>query len=79
MAKHYETTVIAARPYKPRDKGADENAVQNVSRRIIASLRNIQFFGFGIKDVTMRSGSSLKNWPTAPSRRCRCGKQALRI
>lgn len=49
MAKHYGTTVIAARPYKPRDKGADENAVQNVSRRIIASLRNIQFFG--IKDV----------------------------
>lgn len=49
MAKHYGTTVIAARPGSPRDKGSDENAVQNVSRRIIASVRDRQFFG--IRDV----------------------------
>jgi len=44
MARHYRTNIVPARPYKARDKGADENAVLNVSRRIIASLRNIQFF-----------------------------------
>jgi transposase len=44
MAKHYGTVVIPARAYKPRDKGADENMVGNVSRRIIARLRNRQFF-----------------------------------
>ena len=44
MARHYRTNLIPARPYKPRDKGADENAVLNVSRRIIAALRNRQFF-----------------------------------
>jgi len=44
MARHYRTTIIAARPYKPRDKGSDENTVRNVSQRILASLRNSRFF-----------------------------------
>lgn len=44
MARHYRTTIIAARAGKPKDKAADENMVGNVSRRIIAALRNRQFF-----------------------------------
>lgn len=44
MAIHYKTTLIAARSGKPKDKAADENMVGNVSRRIIAALRNRQFF-----------------------------------
>lgn len=44
MARHYGTTLIPARAYKPKDKAADENMVLNVSRRIIAALRNRQFF-----------------------------------
>jgi transposase len=44
MARHYGTTIIPARAGKPKDKGADENMVGNVSRRIIAALRNRQFF-----------------------------------
>lgn len=44
MARYYGTTVIPARTYKPKDKAADENMVGNVSRRIIAALRNRQFF-----------------------------------
>jgi transposase len=44
MAAHYRTTLIAARSGKPKDKAADENMVGNVSRRIIAALRNRQFF-----------------------------------
>ena len=44
MARHYRTTIIPARPRKPKDKAADENMVGNVSRRIIATLRNRQFF-----------------------------------
>ena len=44
MAKHYRTTLIPARAGKPKDKAADENMVGNVSRRIIAALRNRQFF-----------------------------------
>lgn len=44
MAAHYRTTLIAARSGRPKDKAADENMVGNVSRRIIAALRNRQFF-----------------------------------
>lgn len=44
MARHYNTTVIPARAAKAKDKAADENMVGNVSRRIIAALRNRQFF-----------------------------------
>jgi len=44
MARYYGTTIIPARAYKPRDKGAGENMVQNVSRKIIAALRKRQFF-----------------------------------
>lgn len=44
MASHYRTTIIPARAGKPKDKAADENMVGNVSRRIIAALRNRQFF-----------------------------------
>lgn len=44
MATHYGTTLVPARPGKPKDKAADENMVGNVSRQIIAALRNHQFF-----------------------------------
>lgn len=44
MATHYGTTLLPARSRKPKDKAADENMVGNVSRRIIAALRNRQFF-----------------------------------
>ena len=44
MARHYGTALVPARPRKPKDKAADENMVGNVSRRIIAALRNRRFF-----------------------------------
>lgn len=44
MAQHYRTTLVPARARKPKDKAADENMVGHVSRRIIAALRNRQFF-----------------------------------
>lgn len=44
MARYYGTTLIPARAGEPTDKGAVENAVGNISRRIIAALRNRQFF-----------------------------------
>lgn len=44
MANHYGTAIVPARKRKPRDKAADENMVGNVSRRILAPIRNIKFF-----------------------------------
>jgi transposase len=44
MASHYRTTVIPARPYKPKDKAKAENAMLVVERWIMARLRHHQFF-----------------------------------
>ena len=44
MARHYGTTLLPARAYKPKDKGADEGMVRIVSNRVLAALRNRQFF-----------------------------------
>src|SRR6476659_1953419 len=44
MAMHYDTAVLPARPYKPRDKAKVEVAVQVATRWIIAKLRNRRFF-----------------------------------
>jgi transposase len=43
FAAHYDTAVIPARPYKPRDKAKAEVGVQLVQRWIAAALRNRRF------------------------------------
>jgi hypothetical protein len=57
MARHYGTTLVPARPRKPKDKAADENMVGNISRRIIAALRNHQFFS--LFEITRLSRQNL--------------------
>jgi transposase len=44
LAAHYDTAVIPARPYKPRDKAKVEVGVQLIQRWIVARLRKRQFF-----------------------------------
>jgi transposase len=44
MAAHYETTIVPARPMKPRDKAKVEVGVQIATRWIIAKLRKRTFF-----------------------------------
>jgi transposase len=44
LARHYGTTVIPARPYKPRDKAKVEQSVLLVERWVLARLRNQRFF-----------------------------------
>jgi transposase len=44
MAAHYDTAIVPARPYRPRDKAKVEVGVQVATRFIIAKLRNRQFF-----------------------------------
>jgi transposase len=44
MAEHYGVAVIPARVKKPRDKAKGENGVLQVSRWILARLRNEKFF-----------------------------------
>lgn len=44
MATHYGTAILPARVVKPRDKAKVEAGVQSVEERILAPLRNRQFF-----------------------------------
>lgn len=64
MAQHYHATIIPTRAYKPRDKGSDENMVGNVSRRIIAALRNRKFFS--LYDVNQGIAEELENFINRP-------------
>src|SRR5579864_7978495 len=50
MAAHYVTTILPARPYRPRDKAKVEVGVQVATRFIIAKLRNRQFFSLTALD-----------------------------
>jgi transposase len=43
-SRHYGTTIVPARPKKPRDKAKVEVAVQVVERWILARIRNETFF-----------------------------------
>jgi len=53
MAAHYDTAVVPARPYKPRDKAKVEVAVQVATRWIIARLRNRRFFSVVAVNLTI--------------------------
>lgn len=44
MASYYQTAIMPARPYKPKDKSKAEVAVQIVERWILARLRHHTFF-----------------------------------
>lgn len=46
-AQHYATTILPARPKKPKDKAKVEVAVQVAQRWILARLRNQVFFSLG--------------------------------
>jgi len=44
MARHYNTAIMPARPYKPKDKSKAENAVLIVERWILMRLRHDHFY-----------------------------------
>lgn len=44
LAAHYDTAIVPARPYKPKDKAKAEVGVQIIERWILARLRHQTFF-----------------------------------
>jgi len=54
LARHYDTAIVPARPYKPRDKAKVEVAVQLAERWILAALRNRQFFTLAELNAAIR-------------------------
>jgi len=55
FAEHYETTVIPARAYKPRDKALVENAVKILYTRIYTQLRKQSFFDLSYLNKAIRT------------------------
>ncbi len=58
MAEHYNTIVIPARPYSPKDKSKVELAVKLVQRWILAKIRNEIFYS--IEELNIRIRELLK-------------------
>lgn len=54
MAQHYGFVVIPARVSQPKDKACVENSVLQSQRRIVAALRNHQFFSLDEINVSIR-------------------------
>ncbi|MCP5085156.1 MAG: IS21 family transposase [Alphaproteobacteria bacterium] len=55
MAAHYDTAIVPARPYKPRDKAKVEGAVLIAQRWIVARLRNQRFFSLDELNEAIRA------------------------
>ena len=55
LATHYDTAILPARPYKPRDKAKVEGGVLIVQRYVLARLRNRQFFGLVELNTAIRA------------------------
>ncbi len=65
-SQHYGTTILPARPRKPRDKAKVEVAVQIVERWILARLRDETFFS--LRELNERIGILLEDLNARPMR-----------
>ncbi|MEM8751991.1 MAG: IS21 family transposase, partial [Pseudomonadota bacterium] len=54
LATHYDTAILPARPYRPRDKAKVEVGVQLVQRWIVARLRGRRFFSLAELNTAIR-------------------------
>jgi len=55
FASHYNTAILPARAYRPRDKALVENAVRILYTRIYAKLRGRHFFSLEELNVAIRT------------------------
>ena len=75
MARHYDTTVLPARPASPKDKAKVEVAVQIAERWILARLRNERFFS--LDALNIRIGELLDDLNERPMRLYGTSRRAL--
>ena len=74
-ARHYLTTILPARPRKPRDKAKVEVAVQIAQRWILARLRNQTFFS--IAELNARIAELLTDLNDRQMRTYRASRREL--
>lgn len=75
MARHYGTTVLPARPARPRDKAKVEVGVQIVERWILARLRHETFFS--LEALNVRIAEVLEEINTRRMRRYDASRREL--
>ena len=61
FAIHYGTAIVPARARKPQDKAKVENAVLNISRQILAPLRNQVFHSIGELNIAIKEQLEIFN------------------
>lgn len=75
MARHYGTTVVPARPRRPRDKAKVEVAVQIAERWVVARLRHETFFS--LQALNERIGELLEDLNDRKMRRYGASRREL--
>jgi transposase len=75
LAEHYGVAVVPARIRKPRDKAKAENGVLQVSRWILARLRNEQFFS--LRELNVRIAELLVELNERPLRVLKVSRREL--
>jgi transposase len=75
MAAYYGSAVIPARRRKPKDKAPVETGVQIVERRIIAKLRNRQFFS--VEEIRIAVKEELEVVNTKPFQKLETNRREL--
>jgi transposase len=72
LGLHYNTTCMATRPYKPKDKAHVERSVNITYQRIFAPLRDKQFFSLEeLKEEVLQLVNELNNRKLSQGHRCR--------
>lgn len=67
LAAHYDTVIVPARPYKPKDKAKAEVGVQIVERWIMAKLRHETFFS--LRQLNLRIKELLSDLNQRPMKK----------
>ena len=75
LANHYGTSVIPARPGKPKDKAKVESSVLVVERWILAALRNHRFFS--LAELNRAIAEKLVKFNQRPLQQMKASRQHL--
>ena len=75
FARHYDTTILPARPYHPKDKALVENAVRIVYSWIFAKLRNMVFYS--IDDLNKAILDELDRYNKKPMQRPKISRRDM--
>ena len=64
FARHYNTAILPARPYRPKDKAMVEGAVKIVYSRVFARIRNEVFYS--LEELNAAIKEKLKDYNSRP-------------